>query len=248
MNRKGYLKEIFSSIQGEGLLLGRRQIFVRFLGCNLKCSYCDTPESREMKSACCVQETPDIQKFKSVANPIAVGDTLAFIDFLNPALHHSVSLTGGEPLLQGTYLTELGTRLKEKNVTLFLETNGTLPDALKECLPVVDIIGMDWKLSSATGQQDRTWEHVRFLKIGKEKSIFVKFVITATTEFGEFETACLHISRVGSKIPIIVQPVTATSVVRPPSKELLLRFSSGAQNYVKDVRVIPQIHKLLGLR
>ncbi|MEM4195978.1 MAG: 7-carboxy-7-deazaguanine synthase QueE, partial [Methanothermobacter sp.] len=44
---KAPIMEVFSSIQGEGLLLGKRQIFIRFAGCNLNCSYCDTPESRD---------------------------------------------------------------------------------------------------------------------------------------------------------------------------------------------------------
>ena len=44
---KAPIIEVFSSIQGEGLLIGRRQIFVRFAGCNLNCNYCDTPESRK---------------------------------------------------------------------------------------------------------------------------------------------------------------------------------------------------------
>ncbi|MDX9694125.1 MAG: 7-carboxy-7-deazaguanine synthase QueE, partial [Methanothermobacter sp.] len=44
------IMEVFSSIQGEGLLVGCRQIFIRFAGCNLNCKYCDTPESRNPQS------------------------------------------------------------------------------------------------------------------------------------------------------------------------------------------------------
>ncbi|MBI2447469.1 MAG: 7-carboxy-7-deazaguanine synthase QueE, partial [Candidatus Omnitrophica bacterium] len=43
---KTKISEIFSSIQGEGLYLGKRQIFVRFYGCNMRCAYCDTMPSR----------------------------------------------------------------------------------------------------------------------------------------------------------------------------------------------------------
>lgn len=44
---KAPIFEVFSSIQGEGKLIGRRQIFIRFAGCNLDCVYCDTPESKK---------------------------------------------------------------------------------------------------------------------------------------------------------------------------------------------------------
>ena len=248
MNSTGYLKEIFSSIQGEGLLLGRRQIFIRFLGCNLKCSYCDTPESRERKGDLRVQEAPDLQKFTSRKNPITVEATLACLDSLNLHIHHSVSMTGGEPLLQRDYLAELGTQLRRKNVNIFLETNGTLPDALQKCLGGIDIIGMDWKLPSSTAQQDNSLDHVRFLKIGIARKIFVKLVVTDTTELKEFETACLRISEVGSEIPIVVQPVTPAGAMNPPSKEFLLQLSSVARHYLEDIRIIPQVHKLIGLQ
>ena len=47
---KAPIIEIFSSFQGEGLLIGERQIFVRFAGCNLDCNYCDTKNSKSESS------------------------------------------------------------------------------------------------------------------------------------------------------------------------------------------------------
>ena len=49
MNNKAKIKEIFSSIQGEGLLVGVEQIFIRFCKCNLACKYCDTDFSSDYK-------------------------------------------------------------------------------------------------------------------------------------------------------------------------------------------------------
>ena len=42
MSNKAKIKEIFTSIQGEGPFIGHKQLFVRFCGCNLSCKYCDT--------------------------------------------------------------------------------------------------------------------------------------------------------------------------------------------------------------
>jgi organic radical activating enzyme len=42
MADRAKIKEIFTSIQGEGPYIGVKQLFVRFCGCNLMCEYCDT--------------------------------------------------------------------------------------------------------------------------------------------------------------------------------------------------------------
>lgn len=248
MSSSGYLREIFSSIQGEGLLVGRCQIFVRFLGCNLRCSFCDTPESQEVKGDCRVQESPKSLRFRTVKNPLMIEDAVAFIDSLNLPLQHSVSMTGGEPLLQSEYLGQLAAQLKRKGATIYLETNGTLPEKLTECLDLIDIIGMDWKLPSSTGQRDFTREHIRFLKQVARKGLFVKIVVTDATEPGELEEACARIAGVRSGIPLIIQPVTEVGPVKSPSPEFVLQLYSVAQTHLEDVRVIPQMHRLMGQR
>ena len=98
----------FSSIQGEGKLIGRRQVFVRFTGCNLNCNYCDTPLSRN----------PDYGDEFSVDTLYEKIDELLTPDF------HSISLTGGEPLLHADFIKNF---LEKYNLPVLLETNGSLP-------------------------------------------------------------------------------------------------------------------------
>ena len=66
----GRLSEIFSSIQGEGIYAGRRMLFVRFAGCNLRCRYCDTRKALEAGPSFRFEESPSSGKFKKRPNPI----------------------------------------------------------------------------------------------------------------------------------------------------------------------------------
>jgi len=249
----GYIGEIFSGIQGEGLWVGERQIFVRLLGCNLRCSYCDTAWARERTLYCRVEKTAGERDFEEHSNPLDAARAGGFVLRLSqPAgLHGSVSFTGGEPLAQPEFLRELAQRVRAAGLQVYLETNGTLAESLAVLLDAVDVIAMDVKLASAAGFE--CWkEHEAFLDaarpfIARGSLLFVKAVFAESTAEQEIERLCRLISAVNPSLALVLQPV---SEVRggpvPPSPARVLRLQAVAKRALAEVRVIPQMHKLIG--
>lgn len=258
------IAEVYSAIQGEGPIVGLRQIFIRFYNCNLHCSWCDTEAAFKNTGLCLIEKSPGNRTFYSLNNPLTSNDLL---EALKPHLlfpHHSVSLTGGEPLIYHKFLQEFLPSLKEKQLLkVYLETNGTLPGALKNVINWIDLIGMDWKIPSSTAEKDYSKEHIDFLRISLTSSVFVKIIITNETLNEDIIFACKNIADIDSGVPVILQPVTrpvpllATPQITPsttqlqispPDPEQLLKWQGEALKYLKDVRVIPQTHKLIGQR
>jgi 7-carboxy-7-deazaguanine synthase len=226
---KGFLKEIFTSIQGEGIRVGRRQTFIRFLGCNLRCRYCDTPESQRKRG-------PFLWAGKSLENPVAV-------DFIvDRIVDPEVCITGGEPLLQGVYLKALCRELKKKKVRIDLETNGTMPESLKQVIEYCDTVALDFKIPSATNLAPFWQEHEESLKIAVASEVFVKIVVDGNMLIQELDNVVRIIDKVGRHVPLVIQPVFACPVPK------LLDLQKRALMRLDDVRVIPQIHKYLGIK
>ena len=161
------ISEIFSSLQGEGPYLGIKQIFVRFGRCNMHCGYCD--ELEKMK-----EENFSIYSLESLLTSIDKFES-------EKGPHHSISLTGGEPLFYTPFLKGLMPKIKERGLLTYLETNGTLPRELAQIIKWCDIIAMDMKPSSSTGDRNFYKEHEEFLKIAVQKEVFVKVVVTPET-------------------------------------------------------------------
>ncbi|MFA5515524.1 MAG: 7-carboxy-7-deazaguanine synthase QueE [Desulfuromonadales bacterium] len=241
------LIEVFSSIQGEGLLVGCRQIFVRLAGCNLACDYCDTPFAPQPN--CRVEDAPGSGEFRSLPNPVPL-EILYNILFrwreTLPGVHHSISLTGGEPLCQASILAEWLPALREILPT-HLETNGTLPDALAPLLPHLDHISMDFKLASQTGEPTPWDAHRAFLALARERDCQVKIVVGEETSAEEIEAAARLLREVAPATPLIMQAVTRDGAIGV-SGRTLLGLQTLAAKIHPPTRVIPQTHRFLGVQ
>lgn len=241
---KANVAEIFASIQGEGLLVGTRQLFVRFCGCNIHCSYCDTPDSQKPSSSCLIYHNLGrMDKVREVDNPIFSQQLVRIIgEFTVPW----ISFTGGEPLLADSYLAEVTRQTQLMGRKNFLETNGTLFQELEVCLSYLDMISIDFKLPSATGKD--FWDnHLQFLSRACSRPCYVKVVITPETKGEEVDQAVQIIASVSPDIPLFLQPVTVGAGGRTTDMGVVLSYQTKALHTLREVRVLPQIHPYLGL-
>ncbi|NQV04293.1 MAG: 7-carboxy-7-deazaguanine synthase QueE [Candidatus Omnitrophica bacterium] len=222
---KAKITEIFSSIQGEGPYVGEEQVFVRFSGCNLSCKFCDERKKRDSF----LEYTPN----EVIEKIINEG-------------RKTVSFTGGEPLLQADFLKDILLVLKEKDLSIYLETNGILKDELLKVLDYVDVISMDIKLPSSTGCVPYWQEHTVFLKEAIKKEVFVKSIVTPETIPRDVEMAVSIVKSLDENIPFIIQPVSYNGNIEKVG--LLGDFFDSARGRLNNVRVIPQVHKILGVK
>ncbi len=219
------IKEIFESIQGEGPFVGTKQLFIRFCGCNLNCDYCDT--NFDAKDA--VSYTAE-----SLAQKIQNDYDLKRI--------HSVSLTGGEPLLHSQFINEFVHFLHD--IKIYLETNATLTDELLKVKGKIDIISADIKLPSSAGK-DTFDLHDKFLANCNGIYTFAKIVFDKNITEEEIKT-CANLGK-KHNIELVLQPKMygdKMTVNNDFCQNTLNKFL----NIYTNVRLIPQVHKFLNVR
>jgi len=250
-----YLVEIFSSVQGEGIHAGMSTLFIRFGGCDLRCRWCDTPQSWKPTAECRIETERGAGVFCTLLNPVPVAAAVAAVEALGLASHRFVSFTGGEPLLQPRAVQALARRLRGRGPRIHLETHGLHVDALAEVLGDVDVVAMDWKLASDVRRtsdprrgpvEDFHASHEAFLRVALgAPEVMVKVVVTPATRDAEIDEMTRCIARVAPEVPVIIQPVTPYGVVREtPSAKRLLGLVGRMEKTLRDVRLIPQTHKL----
>lgn len=241
-----FVSEIFSSIQGEGFLAGRRQIFIRLTECNLDCCYCDTDHARH--DTCRIESFPGSSVFLSVPQPLTLQYLLElFTQWCEnlPGAHHSFSVTGGEPLLNADILANWFPALRTL-LPIHLETNGTMHFALEQVVRHVDYVSMDMKLPSTSGCTEHLWGlHRDFLKAATGHNVSVKIVVGNDTTPDEIHQVCDIITDVAAHTPLFLQPLSGTGGI-DIRLEHLMRLQEAAASRLTDVRVIPQMHLMLG--
>ncbi len=243
------LSEIFDSIQGEGLWIGRRQAFLRFAACNLDCPYCDTQGARSPEACRFVPSLPG-SGIEQIPNPLSVSQVLELEERLAESAGnlHSVSVTGGEPLLEADFLAALLPALKDRGRDILLETNGTLPDALDRVVEWADLVSMDMKLPFGERGVPRAGVFQKFLDVARRTRVCVKAVAYPGIPDAAWDEAFAIVRNADPFIPFVLQPVTpgkrAPSALPPAD---LLSLEARARRHLADVRVIPQAHRAMGL-
>ena len=210
------IKEIFTSLQGEGPYIGQKHTFIRFSRCNLNCAYCDTD-------------------FKSDLKEYGVDE---LYNALKDIDCNCISFTGGEPLLEAGFLYDfLKKYYKKLNKKIYLETNGTLYNSLEKIIDFVDVVAMDIKLKSATNQPNRFLDNDKFLNIAVKKETFIKVVFNNKIEDDEIN----NVVKLAKKydVAIVLQPEMPIR-----DNDFMNTFDKFYVLY-KNTRLIPQVHKFL---
>ena len=248
MSESVSFSEIFSSIQGEGMLAGRRQIFARLTGCNLDCRYCDT--NFEKTDICRIESAPGSGRFTDFSQPLPFSQMLAVItdwQSLLPGAHHSISFTGGEPLLSVDMLAKWLPKIR-RLIPVHLETNGIMNIALLKVIKHLDYISMDIKLPSTSGCTEHLWDlHHLFLSQAQKVNVSVKIVVGDSTDDYEINRVCEIILSSNPSTPLFLQPLMLPDGLVGTSARHIMKLQELASSRLPDVRVMPQMHKILGV-
>ncbi len=242
------IAEVFASFQGEGLYVGKAQVFVRFAGCDLRCGYCDTPYARTIPEHCTVHLPGG--GVQSIGNPVPVERVMMAVEELlgGDVGLCSVALTGGEPLLYPDYINRLAPLLSDAGLEVYLETAGHLPDALERIIDRVDVISGDIKLHQTMERAVPYEMMARFWSIAVQANPFAKIVVTDQVDCEGLAQACEQLGPPVRALPVVLQPVTPAGAFHPPDPETLWLLAGEAGRWFESVRVLPQCHTLMGVR
>jgi organic radical activating enzyme len=231
------LFEIFTSVEGEGILYGTKTLFVRLSGCPFSCFYCDTPESLPLNSG----------------KEYTIEQAYQLIDDNLKEKTYKVNFTGGDPLVQYDAVAELAKHVQSKNIPTYLESSCFDSKKFNHVLPFIDIVKIEFKTRDSEFVDAQHYPNLiknalECLRssIKSKKKTYIKIVVSSKTEDASIKELLDEIFQTISKDDIsgfIIQP---THGIAEPSLEQLLKLYDVVIPYYKEVRVVPQLHKIIG--
>ncbi|TDA31657.1 MAG: hypothetical protein DSO03_04410, partial [Hadesarchaea archaeon] len=191
-------------------------------------------------------------RFKRLRNPLSTEGVVKEVMGLSAPDIHSVSLTGGEPLEAGDFLVEVASSLERAGFPLYLETNGSHPEILERVLPYLRYLSLCVKLRGQGSVPEGEWEGLfeRELDCARQASeakirAFLKVVVRGKEDLEGFGEACERLAELD--LPLVLQPATGRGGA-VPMQELLPFSRMAAERGIREIALIPQVHRLWGMR
>ena len=235
----GRISEVFTSLEGEGVLFGTKTLFVRLAGCPFSCFYCDTDYALPMDSG---------TEYGLEEACRMVGRSLEPNTF-------KVNFTGGDPLMQPEAVAEMARFVRSTSgVPTYLESACFDAARFRAVAPHMDYIKAEFKTADSgfvdaarhPGIVASAAECLR-IAIGLGKFTYAKIVVsdaTSVESFAELVGEILRAAPGGRGLSgMVIQPVHGRGA---PDLRLLLRLHDAAKPLYGDVRVVPQLHKEIG--
>ncbi|HEX5920583.1 MAG TPA: 7-carboxy-7-deazaguanine synthase QueE [Nitrososphaeraceae archaeon] len=234
------VSEIFTSIEGEGIFVGKKTMFIRLSGCHLKCRWCDTKYALPLDSGTDYQ----IDEIKDV-----------IIKELRP-FTYKVNFTGGEPLLQTESVIELADFIKKQtNLKTYMESSCFDSELFSKVLPYIDICKIEFKTDDSNVVEDEEYDNlllneIRCLELAVEsnKATYIKIVVTNSTNLESFKNLVYKISKRIKPSDILGFIIQPSFGIDQPTVNKLLDTYDIVEPMFPEVRIIPQLHKEIGAR
>lgn len=229
--------EIFTSVEGEGILYGTKTLFVRLAGCPFSCFYCDTKESLPLDSG----------------KEYSIEDACKLIDSNLQNQTYKVNFTGGDPLIQHEAVAKLAKYVQSKKIPTYLESSCFDHERFNHVLPYIDIVKIEFKTKDSEFVDSKHYQTLienamNCLKstLSEKKITYIKIVVSSKTKSEDFSNLIKQIFSSISNNQIngfIIQP---TYGIAEPPLDLLLSLYDVVYPYYKEVKVVPQLHKFIG--
>lgn len=234
------VSEIFTSIEGEGIFVGKKTLFIRFSGCHLKCRWCDTKYALPLDSGTDYQ----IDEIKDL-----------IIKELQP-FTYKVNFTGGEPLLQTEAVIELADFIKKHtNLKTYMESSCFDSELFSKVLPYIDICKVEFKTDDSKVVEDEEYDNlisneIKCLELAVESNngTYIKIVVTNSTNLESFKNLVYNISKKIKPSDILGFIIQPSFGIDQPTVNKLLDTYDIVQPMFPEVRIISQLHKEIGAR